>query len=705
MQLLRLMHEIKALRQEIKMHDDLYYTRNAPIITDYAYDQLKLKLLKLENELLQFSGGKIAQQESTPSTTVGAALDERFRKISHKRPMLSLDNAFSREDVHAFINRVEKLHGAPPFPLVCEPKIDGISFSAIYTNGDLLYATTRGDGKDGEDITENYKQVRGILINIPYKRNFEIRGEIYMKKEDFLSLNKFEENKNAFANPRNATGGSLRQLDPLITKARKLHYLVWSGFLEEEEINTHYETLQFLKTLGFNVSNLVTVAHSLNEMWAYYTEIEKKRATLEYDTDGVVYKINSLTIQNQLGHTSRAPRHSIAHKFPGQTAITQILDIKLQISRNGILTPVAKLNPVNIGGVLVSRATLHNAQEIGRKDFRVGDTVKIERAGDVIPKIVSVLTKMRLADSTPYVFPTVCPECGSLVVLDGKSNTIRICTGNKQCPPQVLGKILHFISKQGANIAGLAAMQLKDLLAWGYVRCIEDLFILREINNSKEEEARLEKRPRWKDKAVQNLLEAIEKAKIIKLERFIYALGIRHIGVEIAKLIAKFCKTIDNFQNLLQTDLLKTLQQIEGIGETITKEVEIYLKDADNLRFINTIKTQLKILDYEDLSQATSKYISTTAISGKLFVFSGTLDTLTREKAKEYIEEMQGSVSSNISHKVDYIVVGTGPGEKVEKAKKLGIHMLSEAELLQMLKKQTIEAVANQEQDYSKLQK
>jgi DNA ligase (NAD+) len=663
-------NEINRLRLEIKRHDDLYYNLNKPEISDAEYDALCLKLRKLEKEY------GLSDLESFDSKPGGEA-DSRFKKVPHQRPMLSLDNAFSINEVQSFYNKVRQYSESEKF--VCEPKIDGLSFAALYEEGELRYALTRGDGIYGEDITANFLKVIGVPLKISSKQKIEVRGEVYINKKDFIDLNEIraKNNKDLFANPRNAAAGSLRSLDSKIIEERNLRYFVWGGNIKG--VNTQWELLQNLKSLEFCVNDEVRICNTSEEIQLYYNEMFLKRSSLAYDIDGLVYKVNDCQMQNLMGQNSKFPRWAIAHKFPAEVSSTIIKDIIIQVGRTGVLTPVAILEPVGIGGVLVSRSTLHNEEEIIRKDIRIGDQVSIRRAGDVIPQIIEVDFNQRTGEEKKFIFPKNCPICGSLVKKVDKEVAVR-CINGKVCRAQLQEYIKHFISKDGFNILGLGEAQIEELLEIDLIKDAVDIFRINKSNLLQN----LKQRDGWGDKSISNLLSSIERAKNINLDKFIYSLGIRHVGTVTAELLAEYFKNFELFYTNIESDKLGDLEKIDGIGPIIFKSIKDYFSEEDNVKFIGELSRYVKIIDYKN--NRSNDNISS-ILSGKRIIFTGTLESMSREEAQKKAKELGAKVVSDISVKTDLIVVGAQAGSKLDKAQKLNIKILSEKEWLELIGK------------------
>ena len=552
-----------------------------------------------------------------------------------------------------------------------EPKMDGLSFSALYVNGIFTRGSTRGDGKIGEDITENLKAIRGfpLFLNKEAPEVFEVRGEVFMSKADFLALNQKneEEHKKTFANPRNAAAGSLRQLDTRITKERRLSFLVYTwGEVSEIRWKSQVEFLEYVKELGFPVNPYNKVCRNEQELLDSFETLMENRADLPYDIDGIVYKVNDLELQKRLGFLTRTPRWAIAHKFPAEQAITRLNNIRVQVGRTGALTPVADLEPVNVGGVLVSHATLHNEDEIKRKDIRIGDMVIIQRAGDVIPQVVSVLTEKRSTELPEFQFPTVCPECGAHAIRE-EDEAVRRCTGGLSCPAQAVERLRHFVSREAFNIEGLGDKVIDEFYKEGIIKTPYDIFTLEERNKpadlfSASQSLNLENREGWGKKSVSKLFDAINKSKSISLQKFIYALGIRQVGTATAYLIAKHYHTFTAFMSAMVQQDLQLLVSIDGIGPAMAKDIVEFFKEEHNLAVINDLLSVISIEEFEGITNTTSE------IFGKTIVFTGTLTTLTRSEAKSKALAFGAKVAGSVSTNTDYVVAGENAGSKLKKA-------------------------------------
>lgn len=688
-------NEIENLRQELKRHNELYHTQDKPVISDAKYDEMKLRLQNLRQKHPEFF-----QKHDEVLDSVGAKPLEAFKKIKHSRPMLSLSNGFATSDIDDFIARVKRFLGLDkeendlfslqntPLDFFCETKIDGLSFSARYENGTLKYAATRGDGHIGEDVTHNIKTIKNFpqklkITNPP--QIFEIRGEIYMSKTDFATLNKQQEQIKGkiFANPRNAAAGSLRQLDPEITKSRNLSYFVYSlgEFSDDFSCQSQSEFTQKAQEMGFCTEKHSKLCQNLDEIIALYQKIDEIRYQLDYDIDGMVYKVNNFELQKRLGYISSSPRFAIAHKFAAQKAITVINDITLQIGRTGALTPVAELEPINVGGVLVSRATLHNRDEIARKDIRINDTVTIQRAGDVIPQILCVDLEKRPNDSKKFEFPQNCPICNAKIVQIEDDVVLR-CSGGLSCPAQIVETLKHFVSKDALDIAGLGKKQIENFYHDGLIKNFGDIFTL------EKRDLKLDEKEGWAQKSTQNLFAAINSKRKIPFAKLIYAIGIRHIGITSAKMIANHFQNYQNFrqkmqemteitpENLKNNPIFQDFTAIDGIGEKMALGIIDYFKDSRSQAMINSLSNEIEVLDAPKIN-------SSSPFAGKSIVFTGTLEKMTRQEAKKRAEDMAMKVVGSISSKTDYLVAGQKAGSKLKKAQELGVEILSEDDWLQ----------------------
>lgn len=683
--------EIKKLYLEIETHNKAYYDDDNPIISDAEYDKLIQRLRSLE--------GDDSPDLFSPLNKVEGTVSKKFNKIIHASPMLSLDNAFNTGDVQDFIKRVRKFLGLEAndtLEITAEPKIDGLSCSLTYEKGILTKASTRGDGRVGEDVTANIRTIK----NIPQKLSgniipdtIEVRGEIYMRTDDFIKMNEeFSKiGSKQFANPRNAAAGSLRQLNSSVTANRPLKFFAYSiGTISSREWNTHQETLEWLSKAGFETNPEFTVTKTVDELIGFYNTLQEKRAHLGYDIDGIVYKVNRLDYQERLGFVSKYPRWAIAHKFSAEQAITTIQDIIIQVGRTGALTPVAKLEPVNVGGAIVSNATLHNQEEINRKDVRIGDTVTIQRAGDVIPQIVNVLLEKRPKDSVPFIFPDTCPICNSPALAHGDDVVIR-CVGGLQCPAQITERLIHFVSKKAFDIDGLGEKQIKFFYDKGLIQAPADIFTLEE--RDKNSIMKIKNFDGFGDKSTQKLFEAIQTKRTIGLDRFIFALGIRYVGETIARGLAYSYKNWDNLydliqkavtefnqDNLLATPHIEQLSDVQGTNMRIAAQsLCAFFSDPLNVKIVNDLLQYVNPTPLEEKN-------TNSPISGKTVVFTGSLSLFTRQEAKAKAESLGAKVTSSITKKTDYLVAGSDAGSKASKAQELGVQTLNEQEWLEMIR-------------------
>lgn len=670
--------QLEYLAKEIEKADIAYYQNDAPYLDDAAYDKLRRL-----NDALEAKFPALIRNDS-PSKRVGAMVKSEFKKVELSVPMLSLADIFSEEELKDFIMSIKRfLNSSDDIIFTSEPKMDGLSFSALYVNGIFTRGSTRGDGKIGEDITENLIAIRGfpLFLNKEAPEVFEVRGEVFMSKADFLALNQKneEEHKKTFANPRNAAAGSLRQLDTRITKERRLSFLVYTwGEVSEIRWKSQVEFLEYVKELGFPVNPYNKVCRNEQELLDSFETLMENRADLPYDIDGIVYKVNDLELQKRLGFLTRTPRWAIAHKFPAEQAITRLNNIRVQVGRTGALTPVADLEPVNVGGVLVSHATLHNEDEIKRKDIRIGDMVIIQRAGDVIPQVVSVLTEKRSTELPEFQFPTVCPECGAHAIRE-EDEAVRRCTGGLSCPAQAVERLKHFVSREAFNIEGLGDKVIDEFYKEGIIKTPYDIFTLEERNKpadlfSASPSLNLENREGWGKKSVSKLFDAINKSKSISLQKFIYALGIRQVGTATAYLIAKHYHTFTAFMSAMVQQDLQLLVSIDGIGPAMAKDIVEFFKEEHNLAVINDLLSVISIEEFEGIANTTSE------IFGKTIVFTGTLTTLTRSEAKSKALAFGAKVAGSVSTNTDYVIAGENAGSKLKKAQELGVKVITEEE-------------------------
>ena len=654
--------------KEFQKHNKLYYDKSAPAISDREFDELKADIINLEKKY------SFLRSTKSPSDSVGFKPSKNFEKFKHKVKMLSLSNAFDREDLINFEKKIlNYLNEKISLEYSVEPKIDGISASLTYLNGNLTYGVSRGDGSEGELITDNLKTIKDIPHKILKKnipKEIEIRGEVFIEKKDFEKI------KDNFANPRNAASGSLRQKDPKETSKIPLKFIAYTfGFISENKFKNQSDFLNELKSWGFLTSDYNKVIKSTDELFLFHEQFEKKRFDLNYDIDGLVYKVNSLQLQKRLGFTSNAPRWAIAHKFSADHAYSQILNIDIQVGRTGALTPVAKVKPVNIGGVVVSNATLHNEDEIIRKDIRIGDTVKIERAGDVIPHVLEVDIKKRDGKSKKFNFPKKCP-CGFDTIkefnkITKKYDAVRRCPDKGfECEKIAVEKIKHFISKDAMNIDGLGKKVIEKFWDLKFIKLPQDIYNL--------DYQKISSLDGWGSQSASNLKFSIENSKKVTLDKFIFSLGIRHIGIENAKIIADFTKNIKSFLNLLKKDKIKELINIDGIGETQVKSLEKFFQNKTNIKVVEKLSEILSVKDREVKSKGKLKNVS--------FMFTGKLQNISRAEAKSLIEENAGSIVSSVTKKLDYLVTGEKPtNRKVEQAKNLGIKILTQKEWSDLL--------------------
>jgi len=672
---------IKKLSEEIKDYNIAYYQENSPKISDAEYDQLFFTLKNLEEKFPQ------DLTEDSPTQNVGSHILDKFEKHEHKTPMLSLANGFEIKDIADFIDRTKRFLRTDDFPeIYCEPKIDGVSFSATYINGKLMTGATRGDGYIGEDITANIKTIKNfprIITNAP--EFLEVRGEIFIEKEDFIKLNKQQElqEKQIFANPRNSASGSLRQLDPSITRLRPLKYFTYGlGHSSMKFAGTQEKLLLALANFGFQTNKIGKLVNSLEELKAFYENLLVIRNTLAYEIDGVVYKVNSFELQQRLGFIARSPRFAIAHKFPAVIAETKLLGVIVQVGRTGVLTPVAELEPIKIGGVTVARATLHNFAEIKRLDIRIGDTVLLHRAGDVIPKVNEVNLSKRTGSEKIISVPTNCPSCNSLLHILPDDVIIR-CDNGLSCPTQLVRSIIHFASKDALDIDGLGTRQIEFLQSVGVINNPIDIFFLEAKNT--ESFTKLENMSGWGAKSVENLFNSIRDAKRTTLERFIYSLGIRQIGQSNAKILAKEFGTIKNFINsmllLAEGDEEKyyQLRSLEGFADKTVNGIRNFFSCKQNVDTINRLVSILEIKDYENNTISSS-------ITGLNVIFTGTLNSISRNEAKARAEKLGAKIVSSVSANTDLVIAGEKAGSKLKKAEELGIKIISEKEWLEIIK-------------------
>jgi DNA ligase (NAD+) len=675
--------EHARLAREITEHDRRYYQEDAPTVSDADYDALRRRYEALENAFPE-----LATPESL-TAKVGAKPSEKFAKVKHAVPMLSLGNVFSDEEVRDFVARVRRFIRLPesePLAVTAEPKIDGLSCSLRYEEGRLAQAATRGDGFEGEDVTANIR----TLKEVPHKLRdgapavLEVRGEVYMTHADFAALNERQKaaGKPPFANPRNAAAGSLRQLDPRITAERPLHFFAYGwGEVSVPPASTQWGVLQAFEAYGLRINPRTRLCDSVEEMIAHYRAIEAERATLGYDIDGVVYKVDDIALQERLGFVSRAPRWAVAHKFPAERATTILRDIEIQVGRTGALTPVARLEPVTVGGVVVANATLHNEDEIARKDIRIGDTVVVQRAGDVIPQIVEVVTEKRPHGAKPYEFPHVCPRCGSAALREidektGEADVVRRCTGSLVCPAQAVERLKHFASRNAFDIEGLGDRQIEYFYDEGLIRTPSDIFTLEERDRASL--TKIRNREGFGETSVRNLFAAIEARRRIPINRFLYALGIRHVGETNARRLARH---FGDFESLRETareaepdsEARARIDSIDGVGPAVAEALHDFFAEPHNEKELDALLEQVTL---EPMPQIASS----SPVAGKTVVFTGSLERLTRDEAKAQAERFGAKVAASVSKKTDLVVAGPGAGSKLAKARELGIEVITEDE-------------------------
>ena len=675
--------ELERLAAEIARHDEAYYQKDAPEISDAEYDALRRRNAELE---AQFPDLK---RPDSPSERIGAAPAGGFAKVRHSRQMLSLDNVFTDEEVGEFLDRVRRFLGldaGTQVACVAEAKIDGVSAALRYEDGHLKVGATRGDGQVGEDITRNLRTIADVPARLNGKAPavFEVRGEVYMSRQGFLKLNREQvgAERQPFANPRNAAAGSLRQLDPSVTASRPLHFLAYAwGEASELPADTQYGMLQRFRDWGFKVQAQTRRCTSLQQMLDHYRELEQQRARLDFDIDGVVYKVDRLDWQQRLGQVSRSPRWATAHKFPAEQAETQVLEIDVQVGRTGALTPVARLRPVTVGGVVVANATLHNEDYIAEKDIRVGDTVVVQRAGDVIPQVLRVVAERRAAGAKAYRPLERCPECGSLAVRE-EGEAVRRCTGGLVCPAQAVERLRHFVSRDAFDIEGLGEKQIRAFFADGLVRGPAEIFSLE--RRDADGEIELAAREGWGETSVRKLFAAIDERRRIELDRFIYALGIRHIGQTNARLLARSYSSLEAFLAALaeaqspESEAYMEMLNIDGIGAVVAEALIGFWKEPHNRAVVEALAGAVEVVPLA--ARATDS-----PVAGKTVVFTGTLETMTRPEAKARAESLGAKVAGSVSKKTDIVVAGPGAGSKLKQAEALGLEVMTEAEWLALI--------------------
>ena len=660
--------------EKFKYYNESYYEKSKPEVDDATFDILKAEIIDLENKY------NFLKNSNSPSITVGFKPSKNFQKVRHKIPMLSLGNAFSEEDLISFekkINNFLSLKNANQIEYSAEPKIDGISASLIYVNGKFIRGLSRGDGAEGEDITQNLRTINDIPLEIIAKNfpmEIDIRGEVFIENNDFKTINE------KFANPRNAASGSLRQKNSTITAKIPLKFIAYTyGYAKEMNIDSQSEFLKNLRIWGFKINPFNKKISGIKNLIQNHKNLEEKRKEIAFDIDGIVYKVNSFNLQKRLGFAANAPRWAIAHKFSANSSISEILNIEIQIGRTGALTPVAKIKPINIGGVMVSNATLHNEDEIIRKDIRIGDTVKVERAGDVIPHVISVDLKKRSKNSKKFIFPLTCPSCGSKTVKDynvttKKQDAVRRCTSESyECEKIAIEKIKHFVSKEAFNIDGFGKKIVESFWHLKLIRFPQDIF---NLNYNK-----IENLEGWGKLSITNLKFSIKEKKKISLDRFIYSLGVRHIGQENARLIARHLKTAINFFKLSESKNIESLSNIDGIGTTQIQSIKKFFINKTNLKVLVELEKNLEI---ENTVLMNDKGL----LRNKTFMITGKLNEVSRAEAKSLIEKNSGKIISNVNKKLDYLIAGEkATTKKVNTAKELNIKVINQKELMEMLNK------------------
>jgi len=682
--------QLERLAAEIAHHDALYYRQDAPEISDADYDALRARNTELEERFPHLV------RDDSPSLRVGAAPVETFSKVVHAVPMLSLGNVFDDGGVRDFVERVCRFLGlgsADGLAFTTEPKIDGLSITLRYEGGRLVQGATRGDGYEGENVTANVRTIKDIpkLVKArSFPDPFEVRGEIYMSRSAFQRLNDVQAKRGerTFANPRNAAAGSLRQLDSAITASRPLQFFAY-GWGEAADLlaDTQWGVYEAMHEWGFPLNPLARLTHSVEQMLETYREIESGRAGLDYEIDGVVYKLDRLDLQERLGYVSRSPRFAIAHKFPAEKATTILRGIDIQVGRTGALTPVAKLEPVTVGGVVVQNATLHNEDEIERKDVRIGDTVIVQRAGDVIPQILESVQEKRPKGAKRFKFPELCPACGSYAVREvnpttGKLDAVRRCTGGLICPAQRVERLKHFVSRNAFDIEGLGEKHIKSFHEKGVIQSPPDIFTWRK--RDQRSSARLAEREGWGALSAGNLFDAIDARRNIRLDRFIYALGMRNVGETTARLLARHYGGIDAFFKAMReaknrnSEAFADLSNIEGIGPVVAASIADFFAEPHNVAVVKELLKEVTPAPVEAV-------VHTSPISGKIVVFTGTLERMTRPEAKSRAERLGAKVAGSVSKNTDYVVAGPGAGSKLKNAKDLGVTVLTEDEWLKLI--------------------
>ena len=663
--------KIEELREKIRYHNYRYYVLDDPTVSDAEYDRLMRDLIELEEKYPQYI------TSSSPTQRIGIEPVSGFTTVKHITSMLSLANAFSTEELQAFDQRIKKLIPQQKLEYVVELKIDGLAVALVYENGIFIRGATRGDGVNGEEITSNLRTVKSIPLklfgeNIPPR--IEVYGEVYMKKSDFKKLNeeRIKKGESLFANPRNAAAGSVRQLDPRITARRHLDTFIYRAtFPEGNNSNVHMEVLNYLKNIGFKVNPHIKLFQDIGEVVSYCLQWIEKKEELDYEIDGMVIKVNSLRMREELGSTTRSPRWAIAYKFPAQQVTTRVQGIIVQVGRTGALTPVAILDPVRISGSVVQRATLHNEDEIRRKDIRIGDVVLIQKAGEIIPEVVKVIKEKRTGKETEFLMPTQCPVCGAKVFRPEGEVASRC--NSLTCPAQIKERIRHFASRNAMDIEGLGPAIIDQLVEKGLIKDISDLYFL-----ERDDLISLE---RMAEKSADNLLDAIEKSKKKSLPNLIYGLGIRYVGVHTAEVITRYYPTLDKFKKAN----LEKLIEINEIGPKIAESIILFFKEKESFAIIERLRSTGLNFGQEEEKIREEKEVQ--MLAGKQFVLTGTLKDFTRTQAKEIISELGGRVTGSVSKKTDYVVAGEDPGSKYQKAQELGVPIINGEEFKKIIKK------------------
>lgn len=660
----------RELRELIRYHNHRYYVLDDPEVTDAEYDALMRELIALEE-----AHPELADPDS-PSRRVGGEVSTSFEPVVHELPMLSLDNVFNDDLLRAFDARVRRATGLGSVEYVAEPKIDGLAISLTYQHRRLSVGATRGDGERGENVTANLRTIRSIPLVLPdhAPESLTVRGEVYMRKPDFARLNEEREERGeaVFANPRNAAAGSLRQQDPRVTALRKLDaFFYYLPMSEQLDANTHWEALESMRNLGFRVNDKITLCSDIEQVIAFIREIAEMRKSLPYEIDGAVVKVNRFDLQRDLGFTSRSPRWATAYKYPAEQAETTVRDIVVKVGRTGVLTPTAEFEPADVGGVTVSRASLHNQDYVRGKDIRIGDRVIIQRAGDVIPEVVRVLTERRTGREQEFVMPAACPECGSEVAREAGEAATR-CV-NLSCPARIREGLIHFASRDAMNIDGLGPSTVERLLAAGLVHDVADIYSL-----TREQ---LEGLERMGEKSAANLAAAIDKSRTNPLYRVIFALGIRHVGENVAKLLAGYFGSMDALASATHADLL----EVPTVGAAIADSVVAFFESEGNRAAILRLADAGVRMADEAPARSEAPGIDRSEFEGRTFVFTGTLERFTRQRAEEMVELLGGHASSSVSRKTDYVVAGEDAGSKLTRARELGVTVLSEQDFVDML--------------------